>query len=76
MNAIHKTLSDEQLRIERSRYNTLVQSEILQLNSDENYVKKNRNMIIFTVVTVLIPCWLSSSKDSNLYWIINRLVGE
>ena len=76
MNAIHKTLSDEQLRIERSRYNTLVQSEILQLNSDENYVKKNRNMIIFTVVTVLIPCWLRSSKDSNLYWIINRLVGE
>lgn len=66
-----KTLSNEQLWNERNRYNLLVEQFALSLDFHENYYKKVRNFILGTLFTGFIFALLSSSKDSNIYKILN-----
>lgn len=73
-NKSNKTLSVEQLRTERSRYDNLVQNQILSLDFNESFHKKVQSFIYITIFIGGIFTWSSSSKESNVYLLINAVV--
>ena len=66
-----KTLTNEQLRIERTRYNILVQQDVLSLDFNENIHKKVQSFIYVNIILAAIFTWCSSSNTSNIYLFLN-----
>ena len=73
-NKRQKTLSEEQLRIERARYDNLVQNQILSLDFNEKYHKKIESFIYITIIIGGIFTWCSSGEGSNIYSLMNSII--
>ncbi|WFA10322.1 hypothetical protein [Tissierella sp. Yu-01] len=65
-------MSTEELRIERSRYNLLVDADIRSMKFNEDIHKKIRNFIYFTVIIGGIVFWAGASSDSNVYILLYK----
>jgi len=69
-----KKLTDQQLRIERIRYDLLVEKQSSSIDFNENIYEKVRNFFVVTVGIGIMLAWLSSSPgDSNLYKVYDAI---
>ena len=67
-------LSDDQLRIERTHFNILVEHCIFLIKFKENIHKGIQNFIYITLILGGIFTWCSSSDTSNIYLFLEKFI--
>lgn len=69
-------LSIEEVRIERSRYDLLLQQKLFSIDFNEKRYKKVNFFIYITVILGGFFTWSSSSPESNIYSLVKKIVSN